>query len=256
MATVAKQTGELKLLGAEALPDGIPSAFMGCESVLVGSVAVYSPIIRTRQLSALSKRGFAFTIEDAASLYGLTSGRGEAPQTTWLNLSNGISAFGALEVVIVSQGDLYAGTTLTRGDYTLVCVPMLDLPSSEQIYSRPWGGSGPPPTPEGGFRHDINGVYDAASAVVLSATVQDAHTDAGNWTNPLETVLPISGANAAAFAALLERGEKWRRRNGPFQTGNALPVRTYITARAPYLTGGAGCNLNILGAYLRAVYTP
>lgn len=255
MANFALQTGELKLLATEIQSDGIPTAMMGGFTTLVGSVPVCQSIIQTRQLSALSKRHFSFTIEDFRSIMNLTSGNPDHPQTRYLRA--GINANAAVEIVIVTQGNAYAGTTLTRGDYTLVCVPQVDLPALDAIYRDPWLGEDPPVPPVGGWQHDINGVFAAGDAVILSSTVQDAHTDAGTWTNTMETVVPVSGANAAAFAALVARAQKWMHRQGPYQpTKYVAPIRTYITARAPYLTGGAGCSLDIIGAYVRAVYTP
>lgn len=253
MGTFALQTGELKLLATEIQSDGIPTAMMGGYTTLVGSVPVCQSIIQTRQLSALSKRHFSFSIEEVATLCGMTSGNDAAPQTRYLRA--GINANAAVEIVVVSQGNAYDGTTLTRGDYTLVCVPQVDLPPAENIYFEPWGGDGPPPTPGGGFQRDINGVFAAGDAVILSSTVQDAHTGSGNWSSTLETVIPISGANAAALVALRARAVKWAYRQGAWSTTSPKsPIRTYITARAPYLSGGAGCSLDILGAYVRAVY--
>lgn len=252
MATVAQQTGELNLLGSEVHSDGIPTAIMGCEAILAGSVAVYQPIIQTRQLSAISKRGFAFTLGYKEQLGHLTSRNPQHPKTGWIGA--GINASTALELVVVSQGNAYDGTTLTRGDYTLVCVPQVDLPPAAQIYSFFWGQTGALPVPVEGFQHDINGVFAAGDAVALSSTVQDAHTGVGNWSNTLETIIPLSDVNAAAYAALLERADLWSRRGNLARNNRDLPIRTYITARAPYLTGGAGCSLNIIGAYLRGVY--
>lgn len=250
MSTATAFTGNLNLLGSEIQSDGIPTAVMGCEPILVGSVPVYQPIIQTRQLNGISRRGFAFTLGTKETLGQFTSRNPSAPHQGFLLAD--INQLAALELVIVSQGNAYVGTTLTRGDYTLVCVPQVDLPPANQICYANW--SAPLGTPNEGWQHNMNGVFAAGDAIVLSNTIQDAHDVSGDWTSTKETVLPLSGTNAVAYANLLDRASKWARRDAPFWNRSELPIRTYVTARAPYLTGGAGCSLNIIGAYVRAVY--
>jgi hypothetical protein len=245
MEKFAIHTGGLNLLGSEARSDGIPTAAKTCFAAVVSGVQVNQPMIGTRQMSSLTKRGFSFTIGDESPVMGLTG----TPQTEYLRA--GINTSAAVEVVVLSQGDLYDGTTLTRGDYAVVCVPQFEIPAANQIYVEPWAGD---PPPVGSFVHDVPDLLGVADTIVLSSVVQDSHTGSGNWTDPLETVIPISGANAAAFLAMIARADKWRRRQAPWGRTDNWPIRVFITARAPYLTGGAGCSLNIIGAYVRAVY--
>jgi hypothetical protein len=230
------------------MDDGTPICTQGCSSEVVGFVPIRRPTIRTRQANAIDNTGFAFSIGDSPFM-GLYRNN---PESYYIR--SGINTTAAVEVVVVSQGLTYAGTTLFRANYTVVCAPLFEFPPDNEIYPAYWNGD---PTPVGTFTHDIPSLGTApTSSVILSASTNDAHSSAANWGDVLETVIPIVGTNATAYLALIHRAAKWTMRQRPHtnEYTHGWPIRTYITARAPYLTGGAGCSLNILGAYVRAVY--